>query len=57
LTAGHTIVKLTSEQLDVWKKAAEPLYQRWAQDVTKAGGKPEEIMDELKKEIEAKKAN
>lgn len=55
--SGHTIVKLTPAQLDAWRKAAEPLYQRWAQDVTRAGGKPDQIMAELKKEIEARKAN
>lgn len=56
-TAGHTIVRITPEQLDAWKKAAEPLYQRWAADVTKTGGKADQILGELRKEVEAKKAN
>jgi TRAP-type transport system periplasmic protein len=55
--AGHTIVKLTPAQVDQWRKAAEPLYVRWAQDVAKAGVNGEQAMAELRRELEARKAN
>lgn len=56
-TPGHTIVKLTPAQQEAWRKAAEPLYAKWAQDVAKAGGNAGQIMGELRREIEARKAN
>ncbi|MBK0392521.1 TRAP transporter substrate-binding protein [Ramlibacter algicola] len=56
-SAGHTIVKLTPQQLDQWKKAAEPLYGQWVQAADKAGFKGQEALGELRKEIEARKAN
>lgn len=56
-TAGHTIVKLTPEQLDAWRKSAEPLYVKWGQDVAKSGGNADQIMGELRREVEARKAN
>lgn len=55
--AGHTIVKLTPAQHEAWQKAAEPLYQRWAQDVQRAGGNADQILGELKRELESRKAN
>jgi TRAP-type transport system periplasmic protein len=56
-TAGHTIVKLTPAQLDLWKKAAEPLYTQWAQSVDKTGVNGKQALTELRKEIDARKAN
>lgn len=56
-TPGHTIVKLTPEQTGAWHKAAQPLYTRWAQDVARAGGNADQILGELKREIETRKAN
>jgi TRAP-type C4-dicarboxylate transport system substrate-binding protein len=54
---GHTIVKLTPAQLGQWKKAAEPLYTQWMQAVDKTGVKGQQALDELRKEIDARKAN
>ena len=42
---GQEVYKLTPEQLAEWKKSAEPLKQKWAKDVKKAGGDPDTIMN------------
>mgnify|MGYP001627406546 CR=1 FL=1 len=55
--AGHTIVKITPAQLDAWKKAAEPLYVKWTQDADKAGVNGKQALDELRRELEQRKAN
>ncbi|MEJ5991228.1 TRAP transporter substrate-binding protein [Ramlibacter sp. PS3R-8] len=56
-TAGHTIVKLTPAQVDMWKKAAEPVYTQWADAVTKSGVNSQQALGELRKEIDSRKAN
>jgi TRAP-type C4-dicarboxylate transport system substrate-binding protein len=43
----HDVYKITDEQLAEWKKSAEPLQQKWAADVKKAGGDPATIWKEL----------
>lgn len=43
----HDVYKITDEQLAEWKKSAEPLQQKWAADVKKAGGDPTTIWKEL----------
>lgn len=55
--AGHTIVKLTPAQVDMWKKAAEPVYTQWAEAVNKSGVNAQQALGELRKEIDARKAN
>ena len=35
--AGHDVYQLTSEQVDAWRKAAEPLKAKWAEGAKKAG--------------------
>jgi TRAP-type C4-dicarboxylate transport system substrate-binding protein len=45
---GHEVYKITDEQLDEWKKSAEPLHQKWADSVRAAGGDPDTIMKEFK---------
>jgi TRAP-type C4-dicarboxylate transport system substrate-binding protein len=35
---------LTPDQVNVWKKAAEPLTEKWAEGVKKAGGDPAAVM-------------
>ena len=45
---GHEVYKITDEQLEEWKKSAQPLLQKWADAVRSAGGDPEKIMKELK---------
>src|SRR5260221_1667974 len=44
---GHEVYTITPEQLDEWKKSAEPLKQKWADDVKKAGGDPDAIWKDL----------
>jgi TRAP-type C4-dicarboxylate transport system substrate-binding protein len=48
---GQEVYKISDAQLDEWKKSAEPLTQKWADDVKKAGGDPDTIMKELKASI------
>jgi TRAP-type C4-dicarboxylate transport system substrate-binding protein len=43
----HEVYKINDEQLAEWKKSAEPLKQKWADDVKKAGGDPDTIWKEL----------
>jgi TRAP-type C4-dicarboxylate transport system substrate-binding protein len=49
--AGHEVYDISGAQLAEWKKAAEPLHQKWADGVKKAGGSPDTIMKELKDEL------
>ena len=44
---GHEVYKITDAQLNEWRKSAEPLRQKWADDVKKAGGNSDAIMKEL----------
>jgi TRAP-type C4-dicarboxylate transport system substrate-binding protein len=48
---GHEVYGLTPDQIGQWKKAAQPLEQKWADNVKKAGGNPDTIMKELKAEL------
>ena len=48
---GHEVYTITAEQLDEWKKSAEPLEKQWADNVKKAGGDPDAIMKELKQSL------
>jgi TRAP-type C4-dicarboxylate transport system substrate-binding protein len=43
----HEVYKISDTQLDAWKKSAEPLKQKWAADVKKAGGDADAIWKEL----------
>ena len=45
---GHEVYKISDEQLDEWKKSAQPLHQKWAEAVRGAGGDPDAIMKALK---------
>jgi TRAP-type transport system periplasmic protein len=44
---GHEVYPLTAEQLADWRKAAEPLRERWAQAVREAGYEPVGVMNDL----------
>ncbi|NWG22826.1 MAG: TRAP transporter substrate-binding protein [Pseudorhodoplanes sp.] len=46
--AGHEVYTITPDQLAQWRKAAEPLYNEWADAVKKAGHDPKAIYDDLK---------
>jgi TRAP-type C4-dicarboxylate transport system substrate-binding protein len=43
----HEVYKISDQQLAEWKTSAEPLQQKWAAGVKKAGGDPETIWKEL----------
>jgi len=43
----HEVYKINDQQLAEWKKSAEPLKQKWADDVKKAGGNSDAIWKEL----------
>jgi TRAP-type C4-dicarboxylate transport system substrate-binding protein len=43
----HEVYTISDDQLALWKKSAEPLQQKWAADVKKAGGNPDVIWNEL----------
>jgi TRAP-type transport system periplasmic protein len=43
----HEVYTISDDQLALWKKSAEPLQQKWAADVKKAGGNPDVIWSEL----------
>ena len=44
---SHEVYKISDAQLAEWKKSAEPLKQKWADDVKKSGGNPDAIWKEL----------
>jgi hypothetical protein len=44
----HEVYPLTPEQLAAWRKAAEPLREKWADSVRKAGYDPVVVMNDLK---------
>ena len=44
---SHEVYKISDAQLAEWKKSAEPLKQKWADDVKKSGGDPDAIWKAL----------
>jgi TRAP-type C4-dicarboxylate transport system substrate-binding protein len=48
---GQEVYKLTPEQIALWKKAAEPLEQKWADGAKKAGIDPAAAMKDLRAEL------
>jgi len=44
----HEVYPLTPEQLSEWRNAAEPLREKWADSVRKAGYDPVVVMNDLK---------
>jgi TRAP-type transport system periplasmic protein len=52
----HEVYKITDDQLAMWKKSAEPLKQKWAADVKRAGGDPDAIWNELQVSLTKYKA-
>jgi TRAP-type C4-dicarboxylate transport system substrate-binding protein len=49
---GQEIYKITPEQTAIWKKAAEPLEQKWADGVKKAGVDAAAAMKDLRADLE-----
>jgi TRAP-type C4-dicarboxylate transport system substrate-binding protein len=52
----HEVYSLSPEQLASWRKAAEPLVNKWSDDVKKVGIDPAVAMGELKAALEKFKA-
>ncbi|KAI5912065.1 hypothetical protein PA01_00490 [Azoarcus sp. PA01] len=53
---GQTIVKLTPDQLDKWKKAVTPVYDMWAKAMPAGSADPVEVLDEYRRELTARNA-
>jgi len=53
---GHDVYALTADQLDAWRKAAEPLKAKWVDGVKKAGIDPDKAFADLKATLEKYKA-
>jgi TRAP-type C4-dicarboxylate transport system substrate-binding protein len=49
--AGHEVYEPTPAQIAEWKKAAQPLEEKWAENVKKAGVDPTVVMKELKAQL------
>jgi TRAP-type C4-dicarboxylate transport system substrate-binding protein len=47
----HHWYKPTAAQVELWRKAAEPLVAEWKENVKKAGYNPDQVMSELKAEL------
>jgi TRAP-type C4-dicarboxylate transport system substrate-binding protein len=48
---AHEVYSLSPDQLDAWKKAAEPVVKVWADGARKAGIDPDVALSELKAEV------
>jgi TRAP-type C4-dicarboxylate transport system substrate-binding protein len=48
---GHETYGLSADQLALWRKAAEPLEAKWADDVKKTGTDPAAAIKELKEQL------
>jgi TRAP-type C4-dicarboxylate transport system substrate-binding protein len=55
--AGQEVYEPTPAQVAEWKKAAQPLEEKWAENVRKAGADPTAVMKELKAQIAKEGAN
>ena len=55
--AGHEVYDLTPEQLAEWEKAANPIREKWADGVRKAGYNPTEVMESLISILKRNKAS
>ena len=49
--AGHEVYEPTPAQIAEWKKAAQPLEEKWAENVKKTGIDPAVVMKELKAQL------
>jgi TRAP-type C4-dicarboxylate transport system substrate-binding protein len=54
---GHEVYTITPAQLDEWKTSAEPLRQKWSDDVKKAGGDADAIWKDLNATLAQYKAS
>jgi len=54
---GHTIVPISPAQVDVWKKAVQPVYGQWIKAADGVGVPGQQALDSLRKELAARKAS
>jgi hypothetical protein len=47
----HEVYALTDEQLGLWRKAAEKVEVRWAENVKKAGQDPAAVLMQLRESL------
>jgi TRAP-type C4-dicarboxylate transport system substrate-binding protein len=47
---------VTPEQVELWKKSADPVYKQWADGVRKVGGDPDAILKDLRTTLAQHKA-
>ena len=52
----HKIVPISTEQLEAWKKAAAPVYDKWMADASKAGYDAKGVLEELRAELKKRNA-
>jgi TRAP-type C4-dicarboxylate transport system substrate-binding protein len=45
---GHTVYTLTPEEVAAWRRAAEPVYAKWAAAAAKTGFNPDQALSELR---------
>jgi TRAP-type transport system periplasmic protein len=53
---GHTIVKVSAQDLKDWRNAASPRYDKWIVDAGKAGINAQSAIDDLRKELNKRNA-
>lgn len=49
--SGHTVVSLTPEQIDAWKKAVQPVQDQWIASVGKTGVDGKKVLDDLRSQL------
>jgi hypothetical protein len=47
---------VSAEQLELWKKSAEPVVKQWQDSVRKVGVNPDTVLNELKANLSEHKA-
>ncbi|MEZ5665204.1 MAG: TRAP transporter substrate-binding protein [Burkholderiaceae bacterium] len=54
--SGHTLVKVSPDQMSAWKRAVEPAYTKWVEAANAAGANGTAALDGLRKELAARGA-
>ena len=52
----HTLVPISAQQLEAWKKAAAPVYDQWTAAANKAGYDSKTVLEELRAELKKRNA-
>jgi hypothetical protein len=54
--AGHVWTKVGPAETALWRKAAVPVYEFWADSVKKAGLNPDRVLEDLREELKKENA-